>query len=157
MLPRFTSLDRSMRPSSLIGILETGTDSPVSMDSFTIASPERRTASQGKTPSEVSAASKMSPGTSEDESTICPGTKEHRGQPYKAGRDRRMMLTFSADESLDVAGETRHLSHPLDGLRDEKTGQRKLETVGETMRITLLVSKSVWRMLETLMRVMAKA
>jgi hypothetical protein len=31
-----------------IGTLETGTDSPVSIDSLTIASPERRTTSAGK-------------------------------------------------------------------------------------------------------------
>jgi hypothetical protein len=58
--------------TSSTGILETGTDSPVSIDSLTIASPDRRTTSAGKVCKDPSARSMRSPGTSCDESVTSP-------------------------------------------------------------------------------------
>ena len=62
---------RPTTPDS-IGTLETGTDSPVSIDSLTIASPERRTTSAGKVCKFSYARSIKSPGTSEAESSMIP-------------------------------------------------------------------------------------
>lgn len=55
-----------------IGTLDTGTDSPVSIDSLTMASPERRTTSAGKVCKFSYARSIKSPGTSEAESSMVP-------------------------------------------------------------------------------------
>lgn len=49
------------------GYLDTGTDSPVSIDSLTMASPDSMTKSAGKVSREASATSTTSPGTSESE------------------------------------------------------------------------------------------
>lgn len=72
VLPFFFSRESSPSPVSSIGTLETGTDSPVSIYSLTMASPESSTASQGKRASDGSAASNTSPGTRESESIVRP-------------------------------------------------------------------------------------
>lgn len=69
----------SETPSTSTGTLETGTDSPVSMDSFTIASPERRRKSAGKVCKEGSEMSTTSPGTRSPESLIIPAGNEKKG------------------------------------------------------------------------------
>jgi hypothetical protein len=58
--------------SSLTGTFDTGTDSPVSIDSFTMASPESSKASHGKTARSGSDESKISPGTRFEQSVVIP-------------------------------------------------------------------------------------
>lgn len=53
---------------------DTGIDSPVSIDSFTIASPESNSKSAGNELRLFSETSMTSPGTSSAESAICPTT-----------------------------------------------------------------------------------
>jgi hypothetical protein len=62
--------------ASSTGYFETGTDSPVSIDSLTMASPERSTRSAGKVLRLASETSTTSPGTRDDESSMIPSTEK---------------------------------------------------------------------------------
>ena len=106
--------DTRLTTADSIGTLETGTDSPVSIDSLTIASPERRTTSAGKVCKFSYARSIKSPGTSEAESSMVPAVKVVNVGLWCS--EKVCLLTFRVAVHAHRAREARHFSHPFDVL-----------------------------------------
>lgn len=85
-------IEMASTTSASTGTFDTGTDSPVSIDSLTIASPERRTRSAGKVVRDASERSITSPGTRVVESSVIPTSEQVISSSYGEIRESTHIL-----------------------------------------------------------------
>lgn len=83
--------------SSFAEAFETGTLSPVSMLSFTIASPDKRKMSAGKRGARNSERLTMSPGTSFEESSVVPAQILHHDSGPKTREKPTLSIGIDDD------------------------------------------------------------
>lgn len=112
LLTSLPSRHRS-KSSSLTGILLTGTLSPVSILSFTIASPDSKNTSAGTVVRWDSMRLITSPGTSALDSHSSPVKRYEFRWQNEEGHAR---LTSSVSEYFNVTHKSRHFAHACDSL-----------------------------------------
>lgn len=101
------------KTASVTGILDTGTDSPVSMDSFNIQSPAISIASHGTV--FRSAISIKSPGTRSIELILRP--KKRKWFNTSSRTSQYIVHTCTVAKCAHAAFKARHIAHPFHGLK----------------------------------------